>query len=222
MHLQIKRLGAVKLKVKEVLYKNQFKKINPEIIAVSKNFSKNEIIPLIENGHVHFGESKIQEVEQKWPEIKSKFSHIKLHMVGKLQSNKAKKAIELFDFIHSLDSIKLANKISQFENLLNKKIKLFIQVNLGQEDQKAGIRVKELDHFYNYCIKNLSLNVIGLMCLPPHNENPNEYFKTLKKLSDHLSLKELSMGMSDDYLCAINYNATFLRIGTLIFGPRKS
>ena len=222
MHTQIKNLEAVKTKISEVLNKNQFKKYNPQIVAISKTFSETDIIPLAQHGHVHFGENKVQEAEKKWRDIKLKFNHVKLHMVGQLQTNKVKKAVELFDFIHSLDSIKLADKICHFENIINKKTKLFIQVNLGNENQKAGVPPKELDNFYEYCATKLSLNIIGLMCLPPYDENSNKYFETLKKLSDKLSLNELSMGMSNDYLNAINYKATYLRIGTSIFGTRQN
>ncbi len=172
-------------------------------------------------GHIHFGENKIQEAESKWIGVKNKYNNLQLHMVGKLQSNKAKKAIKLFDYIHSLDNVKLATKISQYEKELNKKIKLFIQVNIAEEYQKSGILLHDLDKFYNYCTKELSLNIIGLMCLPPVNNNSSKYFKILKKKSEELNLTDLSMGMSSDYEQATLNGSTFLRLGTVIFGERN-
>ena len=180
----------------------------------------NKIMPLIENGHSHFGENKLQEAEFKWSELKEQNNNLKLHMVGKLQSNKAKKAVQLFDYIHSLDNEKLALKLSFFENELSKKNKLFIQVNLANEKQKSGILLNELNDFYNYCSKDLSLNIIGLMCLPPINLESRKYFKLLKNTANNLKLYELSMGMSSDYEIAIEEGSTFLRLGTLIMGKR--
>ena len=182
----------------------------------------NKIMPLIENGHSHFGENKLQEAEFKWSELKVQNNNLKLHMVGKLQSNKAKKAVQLFDYIHSLDNEKLALKLSFFENELSKKNKLFIQVNLANEKQKSGILLNELNDFYNYCSKDLSLNIIGLMCLPPINLESRKYFKLLKNTANNLKLYELSMGMSSDYEIAIEEGSTFLRLGTLIMGKRDS
>jgi len=220
MHLQVKNLNLIKSKINEIINKKKLIIPNLNIIAVSKTFSTERIIPLIEAQHYHFGENKVQEAEKKWPEIRKKYQNIKLHMIGKLQSNKAKKAVNLFDFIHSVDSIKLAERIDRFEKDLNKKVKIFIQINVGKEDQKSGVAIQDLDNFYNYCTKKLSLNVIGLMCLPPENEISSDYFKILNELSTKLKLKELSMGMSNDYLDAINYGATYLRIGRSIFGKR--
>jgi len=221
MHLFVKRLNLLKNKVKEIIVIKQLK-TQPEIIAVSKTFSLSKILPLIEYGHIHFGENKMQEAEEKWTDIKNKNNKLKLHMLGKLQSNKAKKAVKLFDYIHSLDNAKLANKINQYQKELSKKVKIFIQVNLAQESQKSGILLNDLDKFYFYCIKELSLNIIGLMTLPPVNEDPNKYFEIIKKKCDELDLPELSIGMSSDYEIAVNNDSTFLRLGTAIFGERKT
>ena len=190
------------------------------IVAVSKTFSLNHIQPLIDHGHNHFGENKVQEAFSKWHELKKSNNSLNLHMIGKLQSNKAKKAVEIFDYIHSLDNQKLADKLSREQQNLGKKLKYFIQVNIGNELQKSGIQAQELDNFYNYCIKEKNLNVIGLMVIPPNDNNTNKYFKNLDELNNSLSLKELSMGMSADYYEAIKNNATFVRIGSLIFGNR--
>ena len=217
----VQKLNLVKNKVKEIIDKKQLKTI-PEIIAVTKTFPLNKITPLLEIGHIHFGENKIQEAESKWPEVKNKYKDLQLHMLGKLQSNKAKKAIKLFDYIHSLDNAKLALKLNQFEKELNKKMKLFIQVNIADESHKSGILLNDLNSFYNYCTKELSLNVIGLMCLPPINSNSNEYFRILKKASENLNLEDLSMGMSADYEQAILNGSTYLRLGTAIFGERST
>lgn len=220
MHTCSQRLDLIKNKVKEIIDKKQLKTV-PNIIAITKTFSLNTITPLLEMGHIHFGENKIQEAESKWIGVRNKYSNLQLHMVGKLQSNKAKKAIKLFDYIHSLDSVKLAKKICQYEKELNKKIKLFIQVNIAEEHQKSGILLHDLDKFYNYCTKELSLNIIGLMCLPPINNNSSQYFKILKKKSEELNLTDLSMGMSSDYEQATLNGSTFLRLGTIIFGERN-
>ena len=221
MHKSVQNLNLVKNKVKEILDRKQLKTI-PEIIAVTKTFPLNKITPLLETGHIHFGENKIQEAESKWPEVKNKYKDLQLHMLGKLQSNKAKKAIKLFDYIHSLDNAKLALKLSQYEKELNRKMKLFIQVNIAEESHKSGILLNDLNSFYNYCTKELSLNIIGLMCLPPINSNSNEYFRILKKASENLNLKDLSMGMSADYEQAILNGSTYLRLGTAIFGERST
>ena len=220
MHTCSQRLDLIKNKVKEIIDKKQLKTV-PNIIAITKTFSLNTITPLLEMGHIHFGENKIQEAESKWIGVRNKYSNLQLHMVGKLQSNKAKRAIKLFDYIHSLDSVKLATKICQYEKELNKKIKLFIQVNIAKEHQKSGILLHDLDKFYNYCTKELSLNIIGLMCLPPINNNSSQYFKILKKKSEELNLTDLSMGMSSDYEQATLNGSTFLRLGTIIFGERN-
>ena len=221
MHTSLQKLNLIQAKVYEIVKKKQLK-TSPKIVVVSKTFSIDKITPLLDHGHIHFGENKVQEAEIKWSKIKSKYKNLQLHMVGKLQTNKAKKAVNLFDYIHSLDSAKLATRISQYEKELNKKTKIFIQVNLADERQKSGILLNELYNFYVYCSKELSLNIIGLMCLPPFDSNSQEYFKTLRETSERLKLKELSMGMSTDFEHAILNGSTYLRIGTLILGKRKS
>jgi hypothetical protein len=219
MHSTLKKLNIIKNKVNDIIDKKQLK-IDPKIIVVTKTFSLNNIIPLLESGHTHYGENKIQEAEDKWSKIKNNYKGLQLHMVGSLQNNKAKKAVKLFDYIHSLDNEKLALKLSQYEQELGKKIKLFIQVNLANEKQKSGISLNSLNDFYNYCTQELSLNIIGLMCLPPIDSDSNEYFKLLKKTALKFNLKELSMGMSADFEQAILNGSTFLRLGTLIMGTR--
>ena len=194
------------------------KKVN--IIAVSKTFPINTITPLINNGHIHYGENKVQEALEKWTLVKNENKKIKLHLIGKLQTNKVKYALKLFDYIHSLDSEKLANKICNVQNELNLRTKLFIQVNIGKEIQKSGISVDEVFDFHTYC-KSLGLDVIGLMCIPPFNEDASKFFFQMHELNTKLDLKELSMGMSSDYLDAINYKSSFLRIGSNIFGSRS-
>ena len=191
------------------------------IIAVSKTFEYIHIKPLVEIGHKHFGENKVQEAERKWPEVKKYFPDIKLHMIGKLQSNKAKQAVKLFDYIHSLDNFKLANLLSKYETLFKKKRKYFIQVNVANEKQKSGIDKNKVALFYKYCTEELNLNVIGLMCIPPNDGSVNVYFKSIMELNELLGLKELSMGMSADFMTAIKYNSTFIRIGSAIFGERS-
>ena len=220
MHTTVQRLNLVKNKVNEIIDKKQLKTI-PQIIAVTKSFPLNKITPLLDMGHNHFGENKIQEAENKWFNIKNKYKNLQLHMLGKLQSNKAKNAVKLFDYIHSLDNTKLATKLSQYEKELGKKIKLFIQVNIAEESQKAGILLNDLNHFYSFCTQELSLNIIGLMCLPPANSNSDKYFKILKKVSEKLNLTDLSMGMSADYDQAIVNGSTYLRLGTAIFGEKQ-
>ncbi len=215
----MKKLNIIKNKVNDIIDKKQLK-IDPRIIVVTKTFSLNNIMPLLESGHTHYGENKIQEAEDKWSKIKNNYKGLQLHMVGSLQNNKAKKAVKLFDYIHSLDNEKLALKLSQYEQELGKKIKLFIQVNLANEKQKSGISLNSLNDFYNYCTQELSLNIIGLMCLPPIDSDSNEYFKLLKKTALKFNLKELSMGMSADFEQAILNGSTFLRLGTLIMGTR--
>ena len=221
MHTSVQRLNLIKNEVNEIINKKQLH-IFPQIIAVTKTFTLKKIFPLIEMGHVHFGENKIQEAETKWFDIRNSHKNLQLHMIGKLQSNKAKKAIQLFDYIHSLDNQKLAFKLNEYERELNKKSKFFIQINIGQEDQKSGILLNDLFDFYNYCTKELSLNVIGLMCLPPIDSDSKKYFEILKKNSEKLKLKDLSMGMTSDYKEAILYGSTYLRIGTGIFGEREA
>ena len=220
MHASLRQLNLVQNKVNDIINKKQLK-IVTKIIVVTKTFPLNKIKPLLEHGHTHFGENKIQEAEYKWLKAKNQYKNLQLHMVGKLQSNKVKKALELFDYIHSLDNERLALKISKYEKELGKKIKLFIQVNLAKEKQKSGVDLNELNHFYNYCTKELSLNVIGLMCLPPIASHSKEYFKLLKQNAERLNLKELSMGMSSDFEEAILNGSTYLRLGTLILGKRK-
>ena len=219
MHTNQQKLKLVINKVNEIVKQKQLK-TKPKIIVVTKKFSLKKIIPIINYGHIHFGENKIQEAEEKWIDIKNKYKNIKLHMIGKLQSNKAKKAVNFFDYIHSLDNAKLASKIFKYEKELNKKVKLFIQVNFGDEIQKSGVTVNELNNFYYYCTKELSLNVIGLMCLPPVNSNSQEYFKILKDAAEKYHLKDLSMGMSSDFEKAILNGSTYLRLGTAILGER--
>ena len=191
------------------------------IVAISKTFSIEHIEPLLNIGHDHFGENKVQEAMSKWREIKKKDSNLKLHMVGKLQSNKSKKAVELFDFIHSLDNKKLADNLSKAETEIKKNLKYFIQVNIGNEDQKSGVSLNDLNEFFSYCTKEKKLNVIGLMCIPPNDNNEEKYFEIMNEKNKLLNLKNLSMGMSSDYLKAIKYHANFLRIGSGIFGERN-
>ena len=191
------------------------------IIAVSKTFPISHIQPLIDFGHNHFGENKVQEASAKWTEIKNIKKGLKLHMIGKLQSNKAKEAVRTFDYIHSLDSQKLADILAKTQGDYNKNLKYFIQVNIGNEMQKSGISVSELDPFYNYCTKEKKLDILGLMVIPPNDKDNKKYFKSLNELNNSLALSHLSMGMSADYMDAINYGSTYLRIGSLIFGKRS-
>jgi PLP dependent protein len=221
MHEIVQKLDSVKNKISKLITEKQLK-TNPKIIVVSKTFSLDKIVPIIESGHLHFGENKLQEAEDKWLELKEKNTNINLHMIGKLQSNKAKKAVQIFDYIHSLDNAKLASKIFKYQNELNKKVKLFIQVNIGDEKQKSGILVNDLNNFYHYCTKELSLNIIGLMCIPPVGPESHIYFKKLKSVCDKLNLKDLSMGMSSDFEHAVINGSTYLRLGTVILGQRKS
>ena len=198
-------------------------KINNQtkIIAVSKTFQMEKIKPLIEHGHIDFGENKVQEAIEKWTDVKKKYHSIKLHMIGKLQTNKVKFAINLFDYIHSLDNFKLAKKISDEQRKNNKKPKIFIQINIGNESQKSGIDSNELNEFYDNCINDLNLDIIGIMCLPPNDSKGDFYFKKMSELIKKISVNELSMGMSNDYLEAFKTGATFLRIGSNIFGNRN-
>ena len=207
-------------KIKQEI-KNEKPDQDVEIIAVSKTFSLEHIMPLINYGHKHFGENKVQEAEKKWLDIKKRKSEIKLHMIGSLQSNKVKKAIEIFEFIHSLDSEKLANELSKREIEKNKKLKHFIQVNLGSEEQKGGIEIQELKNFYEYCTKKLNLNILGLMAIPPNDGETKKYFKKISDLNSSLGLTSLSIGMSNDYLEALRFGSSHIRIGTSIFGKRS-
>jgi len=220
MHSSLEKLTLVKNKVNQIINKKQHK-IVPKIVVVTKTFSLDKITPLIDSGHIHFGENKIQEAENKWPQVKNRNKDLQLHMIGKLQTNKAKKAVQLFDYIHSLDNEKLAIKLNQYQKELNKKCKLFIQVNLANEHHKSGIKLSDLNNFYKYCTKEISLNIIGLMCLPPLDSKSDEYFKILKKSAEQLNLQELSMGMSSDYEQAILNGSTYLRLGTIILGKRN-
>ena len=222
MHFIVKRLISIQSEIKELLIKDNLQNKDFNIVIVCKTFSLDKILPLIETGHVHFGENKVQEAELKWKEIKKKHSNIKLHMVGKLQTNKVKTALKIFDYIHSVDNYKLAEKIVKYEKELNKKIKAFVQVNIGEESQKSGISPKNITQFINYCVNNLSLNIIGLMCLPPINRNPEKYFLHLNQLKNKTDLSHLSMGMSNDYQTAVKYGSTFLRIGSKILGERNT
>ena len=219
MHKTVKNLLDIKNNIKIHLNKLNINS-NPKIVAVSKTFKVDSISPLIEYGHIDYGENKVQEAVEKWTEIKKINSEIKLHMIGKLQTNKVKFAVQLFDYIHSVDSRKLAKKIVDEQSKLNKKIKVFLQVNIGGENQKSGIKKNEINQLASYC-KEIGLEVIGLMCIPPNNSDPNPFFQELNDMNKNLSLKELSMGMSADYEEAISHNATFVRIGSLIFGNRS-
>jgi len=220
MHFTVKNLLKISENVKEKLAKNYNLNQSPKIIAVSKTFKIEHIQPLIEYGHLDFGENKVQEAFEKWTEVKEKNKNLKLHLIGRLQSNKVKIALKLFDYIHSLDSKKLADKIAVHQKELNLNKKLFIQVNIGDENQKSGINKEEILDFYHYC-KNLNLNIIGLMCIPPFNQDSDKYFKEMKILKEKLQLNDLSMGMSSDYLNALENNSTYIRVGSNIFGPRS-
>ena len=192
-----------------------------KIIAVTKTFPISEIKPLIDYGHLHYGENKVQEALEKWSDIKNEVKNIKLHMIGKLQTNKVKFVIPLFDYIHSLDNLKLAQKIALEQKKNNKKLKIFIQVNIGNENQKSGIHQNEVMNFYKKCINDLNLDIVGLMCIPPLKGDKNEYFKLMNDLNKSIGLDELSMGMSSDYLEAVFHGATYVRIGSKIFGERS-
>ena len=217
MHQSINNLVSIQNTLKiENLELNKIK-----IIAVSKTFPINEILPLIKHGQIHFGENKVQEAIEKWQKIKEDFKHLKLHMIGKLQTNKVKFAVPLFDYIHSLNSLKLANKIAEEQNKIKKRIKIFIQINIGNEEQKNGIDEGDLEEFYKKCVNEFNLDIVGLMCLPPKNDNTKEYFIKMKNLAKKINVKELSMGMSNDYLDAAKHGATYLRIGSKVFGNRN-
>ena len=218
MHESVKKYNNIVNSIKQEL-EGQKNIIFPKIIAVSKTFQLERIIPLIEYGHLDYGENKVQEALDKWSEIKKENPKIKLHLIGGLQTNKVKFALKIFDYIHSVDSKKLAKKISDEQIKQNKKVKLFIQVNIGNEEQKSGVSKIDLVDLFNYC-KDLNLEVVGLMCIPPVDKDSNQYFKEMNLLNQNLRLKELSMGMSSDFLKASIYSATFLRIGSAIFGKR--
>ena len=218
MHCTVKNLLDIKNNIETHVNRLNINN-NPRIIAVSKTFKLDKILPLINYGHIDYGENKVQEAVEKWTEIKKINPKIQLHMIGKLQTNKVKFAVQLFDYIHSVDSKKLAKRILDEQLKINKKIKIFLQVNIGDENQKSGINKNEISDLFSYC-EEINLNVIGLMCIPPLNIDPIKYFTEMKELTDSLNFKELSMGMSSDYLEAAEYSATYLRIGSSIFGPR--
>jgi len=215
MHNTVKNLNYIEVLIKSNVNHDRL----PKIIAVSKTFPIENILPLVEYGHIHYGENKVQEALDKWSDIKSQNDRIKLHLIGKLQTNKVKFALKIFDYIHSLDSEKLANKIADEQAKQGKKPKIFIQVNIGDEEQKSGINKERLDDFYKFC-KNLNLDVIGTMCIPPNDQNTEKYFFEMNKINQELNFKELSMGMSEDYLEAVKNNATYVRVGSKIFGSR--
>jgi len=216
MNIIIDRFEKIKSKISSL---KPDKPVN--IIAVSKTFSLDYIQPLIDYGHIHFGENKVQETLSKWSEQKKINNSLKLHMIGKLQSNKAKDAVKVFDYIHSVDNQKLADVLAKSQINLNKNLKYFIQVNIGNEIQKSGIPINDLDGFYNYCVKEINLNILGLMVIPPIDQSPQKYFKLLNDLNKSLSLENLSMGMSADYIDAIKYGSNFVRVGSSIFGSRS-
>ena len=220
MHKTVQNLLSIETSINSKLIELKEEKNRPKIIAVSKTFKIDHILPLIEYGHLDYGENKVQEAIEKWEEIKKQKENIKLHLIGKLQSNKVKLAVKIFDFIHSLDSEKLAKKISEEQQKQNKKPKIFIQINLGEESQKSGINKENLVDFYNFS-KDLGLNVIGTMCIPPFEVDPTKFFYEMQNLNKYLGLNELSMGMSSDYLNAVEYKSTYLRIGSNIFGQRS-
>ena len=219
MHNTVKNLLDTKNNIKAYLNKLNINN-HPKIVAVSKTFNIDKIIPLIEYGHFDYGENKVQEAVEKWTDIKKKNSQLRLHMIGKLQTNKVKFAVQIFDYIHSVDSEKLAKKIADEQNKINKKIKIFLQVNIGNEDQKSGVNKSQAGELASYC-KEIGLDLIGLMCIPPINFDPESYFLEMNKLNKDLGFVELSMGMSSDYLTAIKYLSTYIRVGSSIFGQRS-
>ena len=218
MHQNVNNLVLIQDLIKDKSKKDEL----PTIIAVSKKFKISEILPLLNYGHKDFGENQVQEALEKWIDIKNNFKNIKLHMIGKLQTNKVKSAVKLFDYIHSVDNLKLAEKIANEQLKINKNIKIFIQINIGKEDQKSGIDIENLNSFYTKCKNDFNLNVVGLMCLPPLNLNSDNYFIKMKKLANNLNLKELSMGMSNDFETALDCGSTYIRVGSKIFGKRIS
>ena len=206
-------------KIKQVIKSDQ-PNLNTQIIAVSKTFSLDYVMPLFNYGHMHFGENKVQEADRKWSELKKNSQSLKLHMIGRLQSNKAKKAVELFDYIHSLDNEKLANELSKRQKEKKKNLQYFIQINFGSEDQKSGLEIKLLKDFHNHCLHKLNLSILGLMAIPPNDGEPEKYFKRISELNKEIGYKYLSIGMSNDYMTAIKYGATHVRVGSAIFGNR--
>ena len=220
MHNSVQNLLSIQTAIKSKLLELSLQNRIPRVIAVSKTFKIDHILPLIQYGHLDFGENKVQEALEKWTDIKKKNDKINLHLIGKLQTNKVKHAVRIFDYIHSLDSEKLAKKISDEQKKQNVKPKIFIQINLGEESQKSGIMKNNLIEFYNFA-QSLDLNIIGTMCIPPFDEDSDIFFSQMRELNQKINLKEISMGMSSDYLNAVAYNATFLRIGSNIFGKRS-
>ena len=218
MHKTVKNLLNIDNDIKDYLNKLNINN-NPKIVAVSKTFKIDKILPLIDYGHIDYGENKVQEAVEKWLEVKKIYPKVKLHMIGKLQTNKVKFAVQIFDYIHSVDSEKLAKKIADEQNKINKKIKIFLQVNIGDEDQKSGINKNQVDPLVYYC-KEINLDLIGLMCIPPANIDPENYFIEMNKLNKTLGFSELSMGMSSDFLKATKHSSTYVRIGSSIFGKR--
>ena len=218
MHKTVNNLIQIK---NEIQSKNFDQSLKTEIIAVSKTFSMENILALIDYGHLDYGENKVQEALDKWTDVKRNKPNLNLHMIGKLQTNKVKYVVKLFDYIHSLDSIKLAKKISLEQNKIKRNLKIFIQINIGNEKQKNGVMIDEVENFYKLCVSDLNLDIIGLMCLPPANFDPSKSFEKMMQIAKKLNLKKLSMGMSADYLTALKYNSTHIRIGSKIFGERS-
>ena len=221
MHHTETNLIEINNKIKNKINSLSLDQYNPKVIAVSKTFKEQDILPLLNYGHRDFGENKVQEALLKWPNLKEKYKNVKLHMLGKLQTNKAKFAVEIFDYIHSLDNLKLANKLANEIHKKNKKVKMFIQINLGGEKQKSGIDPNNLEMFHQSCL-SLKLDIVGTMCIPPDNQDPKFFFKELLNLNNKIKLPEISMGMTNDYLEALEYRSTYLRIGTGIFGRRTN
>ena len=220
MHITIKNLDQINKEINEKLKEYNYKNYLPKVIAVSKTFNHDHIMPLVENGHLHFGENKVQEAIEKWSSIKEKNNKVKLHMIGKLQTNKVKQALKIFDYIHSVDSIKLAQKIHDEQLKSNKEVSIFLQVNIGKEHQKSGVDEAELKNLIDFC-SDKKLKLIGLMCLPPFDQDSNIFFTKLYNLNMKYKFTEISMGMSHDYIYAIKHKSTFLRIGSKIFGKRS-
>ncbi len=221
MHHTESNLIEIKDKIKNKIKLLSFNQYDPKVIAVSKTFNERDILPLLNFGHNDFGENKVQEALLKWPKLREKYKNIKLHMLGKLQTNKVKFAVEIFDYIHSLDNLKLANKLANEIHKKDKRVKMFIQINLGGEKQKSGIEPNDLEAFYKNCL-SLKLDIVGTMCIPPDNQDPKSFFKDLLNLNNKIQLSEISMGMTNDYLDAIEFRSTYLRIGTGIFGKRTN
>ena len=215
----INKLISIQENIKNLNIQND---IAAQIVCVSKTFPLSKLLPLVNFGHYHFGENKVQEAEEKWSELKKSNKNLKLHMVGRLQTNKVKKAVQIFDFIHSVDSQKLADNLKKREEEINRKLSYFIQINLGNESQKGGVKREEAESFVIYCKNELKINVIGLMAIPPYDEKPEKYFSEISVLNSSLNLEHLSLGMSNDYNLAIKYKSTFVRIGSAILGERNS